>query len=124
MLIGRASKLTGFSKDTIRFYERIGLLPLSKNNRGPGNYRYYGRDEIEKLFQIKFLKGFGFTLREIGKLFRLGDSLECDSLSELIDEKVLSIEKEIDRLGSVRDRLNEAKTNCSGRCTDLVDMGV
>lgn len=121
-MINEVSKMTGFSKDTIRYYEKIGLIELNRNNRSSGSYRHFGKREIEKLRQIKLLKEFGFTLKEIRYLFRLGESdlARCDSVSELVDEKVSVLEEKIDQLNAMRSRLMAARHSCAGDCAEIV----
>lgn len=122
MLIKEISKQTGFSKDTIRYYEKIGLLELDKNKRGANNYRRFGQKEIERLMQIKFLKQFGFTLREIKNLFTLLESklINCASAAELADQKIRAIEDEIKKLKLMKSKLISAKNICPGNCREVI----
>ena len=93
--------LFGFSEQTFALlqsqgfqYKRFRLTSLLLKGVG---YLY---QTPGKLHQIKLLKEFGFTLREIKYLFNLGESelAECGSVSELVDEKVSVIEEKIDEL--------------------------
>lgn len=122
MLINEVSKITGFSKDTIRYYEKIGLIELNRNNRGFSNYRHFGNREIEKLRQIKLLKEFGFTLKDIKFFFKLRESglVKCDSVSRLVDEKISVIDEKINQLNVMRSRLVAAQQSCTGDCAKVI----
>lgn len=123
MLISEVALMTGFSKDTLRYYEKIGLIELNRNNRSSGNYRHYGKRESEKLRQLKLLKEFGFSLREIKYLFKLGESnlAKCETVSDLVDEKVLVLDAKIDQLNLMKSRLVAAQDVCKGTCTEIID---
>lgn len=64
--IGILIKELGINKETIRYYEKIGLLSPSK--RGKNGYRLYSKDDINNLWFIRIAKEFGFTLGEIKDL--------------------------------------------------------
>ncbi|WP_026999775.1 MerR family transcriptional regulator [Eisenibacter elegans] len=65
MKISELAQKTGFTPDTIRYYEKIGLLPPPLNRQTRNNYRYYDREAVALLLLIKQAKLFGFTLSEI-----------------------------------------------------------
>jgi len=69
--IGRLSKHTGTNIETIRYYERIGLLPAPP--RSSGGYRLYGTDHLKRLNFIRRARGLGFSIGGIRTLFRLAD---------------------------------------------------
>lgn len=68
MLIGELSKKTGFSKDTIRFYEKIGLIFSSNRRAGTRLYKEYSPETVERLLMIDQGKRLGFALSEIKQL--------------------------------------------------------
>jgi MerR family transcriptional regulator, copper efflux regulator len=68
MLIGELSKQTGISKDTIRFYDKLGLIVGSDRTAGTRLYKDYEPETIERLAMISQGKGLGFTLSEIKQL--------------------------------------------------------
>ena len=68
MLIGELSKKTGLSKDTIRFYEKMGLIVASDRRAGTRIYKEYNPETVERLLMIAQGKGLGFTLNEIKQL--------------------------------------------------------
>ena len=69
--IGRLSKHTGTNIETIRYYERVGLLPAPA--RSPGGYRLYGTDHLKRLNFIRRARILGFSIGQIRTLLRLAD---------------------------------------------------
>jgi len=108
MLISQLSKRTGFSKDTIRYYEKIGLIILSKRSRLNNQYKDYPEDLIQTLNIIRKYKELGFTLEEIRELL-VRESIKVLDLSKLlhvVELKIKGVDAEIDRLHEIRLRLN------------------
>jgi DNA-binding transcriptional MerR regulator len=114
MLIGELSKACGLSRDTIRFYEKHGLVAVGKKERRFNNYKEYSDETLQRLLSIKQLKSFGFTLNEVSELLDMFDVNEatCKKVSHKIDEKVLLINQKIQELNGVRKRLLNGKKNC------------
>lgn len=114
MLIGELSKACGMSRDTIRFYEKNGLIAVGKKERQFNNYKEYSRETLQRLLSIKQLKSFGFTLNEIADLLDLLEVNEatCKNVTHKIDEKVLLINQKIKELKTVRKQLLDGKKNC------------
>jgi MerR family mercuric resistance operon transcriptional regulator len=69
--IGALSKQTGVNIETIRFYEKAGLVPPPP--RSAGGFRLYGRDHVRRLTFVRRARGLGFTLDEVRALLRLAD---------------------------------------------------
>ena len=65
MLIGELVARSGLTKDTIRFYEKKGLIALDQKSRRENNYKEYSEHVLEKLMLIRRLKDMGFTLTEV-----------------------------------------------------------
>jgi MerR family Zn(II)-responsive transcriptional regulator of zntA len=65
MLIQELANKTGLSKDTIRFYEKIGIIQVPKNQRLSNNYKNYSEDTFALLLLVKKAKAFGFRLSQI-----------------------------------------------------------
>ncbi len=118
MLIGELSKNTGLSRDTIRWYEKVGLLKGEDTSRDSNNYRIYGHETLDKLILIKESKSFGFSLNEIKEMLALIDSenLNCDSISPIINSKLDMIDQKISLLQNLRTKLIDLKEQCSGDC--------
>lgn len=70
--IGQLGKATGTNTETIRYYERIGLLP--KAGRTDGNYRNYDVRDVERLTFIRHARGLGFEIADIRSLLELSES--------------------------------------------------
>jgi len=69
--IGAVSKHTGTNIETVRYYERVGLLPAPA--RSSGGYRLYGADHLKRLSFIRRARALGFSLAEVRKLLTLAD---------------------------------------------------
>lgn len=108
MLIGQLSKRTGFSKDTIRYYEKIALLVLPKQMRGTNAYKDYPEEFVHILNAIRKYKELGFTLEEIRELLVLQSIkvLDISKLIQVVDTKINGIDAEIDKLHEMKLRLN------------------
>lgn len=122
MLIGEVAQRTGFSKDTIRYYEKIGLLEKADQNREKNNYRNYSSAVISKLQLIKKVKTLGFTLNEIKDffLFEKHDLINCNSLETIIQEKINQIENQIAQLILAKKKLDVLQTDCKGNCKEMI----
>ena len=120
MLIGEIAKRTGFSTDTIRWYEKIGLIKLDKRARGPNNYRVYDQKVLARLLLIKQIKALGFTLKEVEDLLILDaiDDLNCNSVLEIMEPKLKVIEEKIAELEKLKSSLIKFKENCQGNCKE------
>src|SRR5699024_4063519 len=112
MLIGELSKKTGFTRDTIRFYEKQGLITVKE--RRPNNYKEYSEETKNRLFIIKKLKGFGFTLNEASEFLALITlkSASCEKVSLKMDEKVDVIDQKIEELEEMRKSIVGGVNNC------------
>lgn len=122
MLIGILSQKTGFSRDTIRFYEKKGLFKLSGKDRRENNYKEYSSDILAKLQLIKKFKEFGFTLNEIKDFLKLCEKeiVECENIKPLVLEKVGTIERKIEELNYFKEKLLLAISICDGNCKNLL----
>ena len=109
MLISELAAKTGVSTDTIRFYEKEGLLQIDIAARGDNNYRYYTDEAIEKLNFIIRGKELGFTLKEIKKIIAEWDSVSPEQAADFIQNKVEQIEEKILQLQQFRTYLLEKK---------------
>lgn len=118
MLIGEINKKTGLSRDTIRFYEKKGLLKVERTKSEFNNYKEYTSKHLQRLLLIKKAKRFGFTLNEIANLLELIDEkgASCSMLQEVIDEKIEDINRKIQELQdfktSILNEVQMAQLNC------------
>lgn len=107
MLIGEFAEAVGSTKDTVRFYTRLGLLTSGKRAAGQRHYAVYAQDQIERFVFIEQCKGLGFTLQEIGSALRERDAGALTALrqQELLEEKLRSIEERIATLRQAERKL-------------------
>lgn len=120
--IGRLAKLTDTTVDTIRFYERLGLLP--KARRSTSGYRNYGADDVDRLRFIRRVRTLGFNLDEISDILRLEHQSEITGqLESGIEPRVREIERRIHDLTAIRDRLRQHTGKAKGRaagCSSII----
>lgn len=112
LAIGAASEATGLSLDTLRYYERIGLLPHVARNTG-GQRRYSAKD-IGRLHFIRRAQDMDFSLGEIRQLLSLRD-LDADVRADvraLTETKLAAIEARIANLSGLHDELAELVRAC------------
>ena len=112
MTIGTLSKRSGVNIETIRYYERIGLM--LKPARSEGGYRLYSKDEAKRLTFIRRARELGFTLKEVRALLGLvrGHHLTCAEVKALTEEHVADIRRKIRDLK----KLDRALTGLAARC--------
>ena len=86
--IGELAKHTGSQVETIRYYEREGLLPAPA--RSEGNYRLYGQSHVERLQFIRHCRSLDMTLEEIRSLLAFRDAPEesCSAVNDLLDKHI------------------------------------
>ena len=114
MLIGDLAARSGMTKDTIRFYEKKGLLSFARERRSESNYIDYPEVALQKLLVIKQLKDLGFTLAEIaGFLGQWADEdASCGNIKWVLEKKVTHVEEEIRKLSALKRRISSALENC------------
>lgn len=105
--IGELAKQTGVSPDTLRFYERIGLVhPIA---RSEGGYRLYGVEAIRRLNFIKQAQALGLTLEEIRAVLEVMEEGRppCADVRRVLRQKVALLERRIAELTALRNALAE-----------------
>jgi len=110
--IGQLAKRSGVPIDTVRHYERIGLLKPAV--RLASGYRRYGEAEQKRLRFIRRGKALGFTLEEIQALLSLSASRSVAQVREAASEHLADVERRIAELVRVRDSLRELIRACPG----------
>lgn len=107
MTIGKAAALAGVSVDTIRYYERLGLLP--KASRTPAGYRLYPPAIVKRLTLVRNARRFGFSLREIAGFLRVRDAggAPCRTVRAAADEILHSIDEQITELAARREAMRQ-----------------
>ena len=114
LTIGVVAKRVGVAIDTIRYYEREGLLP--EPQRRASGYRSYGEAAITQLRFIRLAKDLGFTLEEIRELLALSADRQrgVKAVKRRAEKRLAAIEQRIAELQRVRDGLAELVASCPG----------
>ncbi len=112
--IGDVARATGINIETIRYYERIGLLPLPSRTRG--NYRAYTSTEQKRLNFVRRTRNLGFSIEEIRALLRLSDQkdIDCCEVTEIAENHLAETERKIADLQTLADELRALITSCMG----------
>ncbi|RHW21011.1 Cd(II)/Pb(II)-responsive transcriptional regulator [Pseudomonas jilinensis] len=114
MKIGELARHTGCPVETIRYYEREGLLPAPA--RSASNYRLYGQAHVERLGFIRHCRVLDMSHEEIRQLLALRDDPQspCDSVNDLIDAHIGHVETQMASLQALHQQLVELRHRCSG----------
>jgi MerR family mercuric resistance operon transcriptional regulator len=123
LTIGRLAAAAGVGIETIRFYQRRGLLQTPTRDRG---IRRYGSEELRRLRFIRQAQGAGFTLEEIKELLDLDASEDRSRARELANARVKVLEEKIADLQRARDALRRLARECdsgtAGPCPILTSF--
>ena len=103
--VSELAEKTGVSADTVRYYEKEGLLP--EPGRTPSGYRQYGVDAVERLHFIRGAQTLGLKLRDIKELLSIRDlgSCPCGHTQQLLEQRVAEIDEEIRQLRPLKREL-------------------
>lgn len=114
MQIGEVSRLTGTNVETVRYYERIGLLPRPK--RTDGNYRDYAATDVERLRFVRHARGLGFEIADIRSLLDLSEHPErdCCEIDRITTSHLAAVESKLRRLEQLRHELARMLRQCRG----------
>ena len=115
--IGELARKAGVSVDTVRYYERRGLLP--EPDRRPSGFRIYSADTAERIRLAKFLQALGFNLDEIVVSLNEIDrgALDRKSAETRLANVVARVDARIAELQSVRENIDYLVAECcAGRC--------
>lgn len=112
--IGRLSAATGVKVETIRYYEKEGLIPPPL--RTGGNYRSYGSSDIARLGFIRRTRDLGFTLEQVRALLDLAEQNErsCAEVDALAARHLDEVDRKIADLTALRRQLAGAISTCDG----------
>jgi len=111
--IGGLAKAAGVGVETVRYYQRRGLLP--EPPRPPGEVRRYGDEDVRRLRFIRSAQAAGFTLAEIKELLDLDASDDRARARELAEARVAAIDEKIAELREARDALAGLATACASK---------
>ena len=111
---GKLAKETGVNIETIRYYERYGLIP--EPPRRVSGYRDYTPGYIERIRFIKRAQALGFTLKEISELLSVADGKPaCKDIRKFAEDKVKDIETRIHDLQQIKMVLDDLIKRCLGK---------
>jgi Cd(II)/Pb(II)-responsive transcriptional regulator len=113
MKIGELARAAHTPVDTIRYYEREGLL--AEAPRSEGNYRIYGPGHVERLAFVRHCRSLDMTLDEVRVLLRYKDApqAECGEVSALLDEHIGHVAVRIRELKGMEKQLKALRAQCS-----------
>jgi Cu(I)-responsive transcriptional regulator len=120
--IGDLGRETGTKVETIRYYERIGLL--SAPARTAGNYRAYTADHLNRLSFIRRARDLGFSLAQVRALLDLSDDRRrsCEAVDAIAKGHLAEVDRKIADLKALRRELNHMITQC--RCGTVADCRI
>ena len=118
MLIGEIVRMTNLSRDTIRYYEKKGLLRVARGENKYNNYKNYTADSIERLEIIIWAKELGFSLKEIQEALSLweDEALTVEDKKRIVTQKLASIEHKIEKLLKMKELLQKVYDEISPDC--------
>jgi DNA-binding transcriptional MerR regulator len=114
--IGQLAEAAGVHVETIRYYERRGLLP--EPPRSAAGYRQYGPDDLWRLEFVGRAKALGFTLTEVGELLQEDTRSDVGSVRAIVLRKLEAIEARQRELAGVRGRLERLADICADPDSD------
>lgn len=115
MRIGELASTAGVAVDTVRYYEKIGLLPAPA--RTASGYRVYAAADLKRLKFIRNSKDLGFSLEEIHQLLEAlaGPSADRGQVCDLAKARLEEIDSQLKRLKDIRESLHRVVAGCSGQ---------
>ncbi|HYH89170.1 MAG TPA: MerR family transcriptional regulator [Solirubrobacteraceae bacterium] len=117
MRIGEIANRSGVTVDTVRFYERLGVLPSPE--REPSGYRDYVPETVERIQLTRELQAIGFTLHDVIDALAAHDAggATCESERWRLDAVLERVDAKLAELDALRGRIVEARDACAGgRC--------
>jgi Cu(I)-responsive transcriptional regulator len=110
--IGDLAKATDTKVETIRYYERIGLLPKPARTRG--NYRSYRPDQLRRLSFVRRARDLGFSLPQVRELLSLSDQRRrsCEAVDAIAREHLTEVDRKIADLAALRRELDSIISQC------------
>lgn len=109
LTIGRLARLVDVNIETVRYYQRIGLLV--EPQKPPVGYRTYPVEYIDRIKFIKRAQQLGFSLREIAELIELGEG-NCDNICARAEAKLAQVDQQIRELSALRSTLSDLIISC------------
>lgn len=121
--IGELAHHANVNVETIRYYERKGLLTQP---RPTGSIRFYSNDHLARIQFVKRAQELGFTLKESSELMNLSEhhNARCLDLAFVAEEKISEIEKKIKDLKKMKKSLQQLIVSCEGPQSSLKECGL
>jgi len=121
--IGALARAVGVNVETVRYYERIGLL--ARPTRSYGSARRYPPETLRRLRFVKRAQSLGFSLEEVAALLQLADGEHCTETRALGERKLVLVRQKLDELAAIRAALEGLVERCArggrGRGCPLID---
>lgn len=113
LTIGELARGTGTKVETVRFYEKTGLLPVPA--RTAGNYRAYRTEHLSRLSFIRRSRDLGFSLDQVRALLDLADerARPCEAVDAIAKDHLAEVDRKIADLRALRRELNSVINQCS-----------
>jgi DNA-binding transcriptional MerR regulator len=118
MTISKLASRSGVTSDTLRYYQRIGLLPPPERSRS--GYRLFDEASVPRLEFIKTAQSLGLRLKDIGQLLEVMDNglCPCGHTEQLLQARMAEVDEEIKRLTSLREAMAHTLDDCPADCAD------
>jgi MerR family mercuric resistance operon transcriptional regulator len=117
LTIGVFAKAAAVNVETIRYYQRKGLLP--KPEKPYGSIRRYGDSDIARVKFIKFSQRLGFSLDEVAQLLKLEDGTHCAEAAEIAERKLADIRSRLEDLQRMQAVLSQLTSRCHHQDNDV-----
>lgn len=113
LTIGAFAKAAGVNVETIRFYQRKGLL--AQPDKPYGSIRRYGMGDVTRVRFVKTAQGLGFSLEQVAELLRLDDGTHCWEASALAERKLADVRAKLADLARMERVLSDLVRACHAR---------
>ncbi|HEY7983566.1 MAG TPA: Hg(II)-responsive transcriptional regulator [Ktedonobacterales bacterium] len=120
LTIGRLARLAGVNVETIRYYQRRGLV--EEPARLNGGYRQYPAEAVSRLHFIKRAQALGFSLEEVAALLGLSRASACAETRAVAVRKVVLIDRKLADLAAMRAALADLVIQCDANQADQVEL--
>lgn len=111
LTIGAFATAAGVNVETIRFYQKKGLLPIPERPRG--SIRRYGQRDVERVKFVKSAQRLGFSLDEVGQLLKLEDGTHCSEAAELAAQRLADVRARLADLKRMERALSSLVRECN-----------
>lgn len=110
LTIGQLARAAKVGVETVRYYQRCGLLPIPERVRGA--ILQYAEDSLQRLHFIRRAQALGFTLDEVRTLLQLNDGSQCGAARALAEQKLQVVEERLRDLRMLRTELRSLVGQC------------